>query len=986
MGTTLLLSAASTQSAAIAGTDRSSMVVHHYDSYAAARQNAAQSDFVFPITTITQNGTTHHVVGVPPSAPSELTRLSVSWRNATIPTPPSTGFRGTVSTATEQQFQTSTGKQVSVRVAPYKTDDSIFPHSWYVGTPATVRSLGDTNALLIQTNTANNGGQLSQHGTISPSLFAYFVSGMQGVLHALFAATIAASVLILVVLYNITRMSVRDRLRSIIVIRSTGGTARRLIGIFALRAGLLALVGSVLGYAIGVIAIRAVVNIAIAAGMAISLDPTVTPAVARILFPLLFGVVGIGVLAGVLATWSTVTTPPSQLAQKPGSRETTHANNGRMPSLGFRIHPRLLSWRAVIPTTTTLTVFALLVILSGSLAGVLAPLATTSTGTVTEPGASYPMESRIESQYATALRDHGLEASPEIIIAQVSDGDPYLARGANYTAFAAVSDANLVKGHPPQSSAQAVIGQDLAQTLGVSTGDSLLVGGSTSPAVTQVTVVGVYRAPGMLDDQLIIPLSTAHTLSTKPGIVHFIRTSGGTPNKLLDTQSTDSQSDKIVVSSVTAPNVTVVDQPTNVSFTVQNVGSSKRTHNVTASLGDARQHQTVTLQPGEETTIRMDLSVSQAGNYTLNVGRHSQPVQVYQRPPIVLPITPQQAPPGAQIAVSVQTITEKNVSGATVTIGSTTAVTNDQGLALIQLPQTPGTYELTARKGERTKTTQIRISPDASRRLFADVDVTPNTGSVYTKPKADIRIANPWGQPLARNLSLVTPVQTRNRSVTIPAYNMSTMPITLGTSDSNSKIAPGEYTIKVVSDGNTIASDTYTVVGDERVRSTLAQNAQFSSGSGLGQAVELIFGNFRLLLVGMVALAGLTTIGSTTATFAQVVHARRRAIGIHRATGASQWQLLKILLGDVVRLSIPASIMAILCAFGIVYAMSFTDMLTIFGIQLSVTTDPFILIATGVGAFLLSCLSVSLAVLPFLMAEPTTLQSNSSNTSTPQER
>ncbi|WP_227379086.1 FtsX-like permease family protein [Haladaptatus halobius] len=960
------------------------MVVQHYDSYETARQNAAKSDLVFPITTIKQNGTNHKIVGVPPDAPSELTRLSVSWRNATIPAPPSTGFRGTVSTATEQQFQTSTGKQVSVRVAPYKTDDSIFPHSWYVGTPDTVRSLGETNALLIQINKANEGGKLSQHGTISPSLFAYFLSGMQGVLRVLFAATVAASILILVVLYNITRMSVRDRLRSIIVIRSTGGTARRLIGVFALRAGLLALVGSVLGYAIGVIAIRAVVNIAIAAGMAISLDPTVTPSVARILLPMLSCVVGIGVLAGVLATWSTVMTPPSQLTQK--HRGTSPAEKGQVPLLGVRIHPRLLSWRAVIPTTTTLTVFALLVILSGSLAGVLAPLATTSTGTVTEPGASYPMESRIESQYATALRDKGINASPEIIVAQVSDGNPYLARGANYTAFASVSDAKLVEGHPPQSSAQAVIGQDLAQTLNITTGDSILVGGSTSPAVTEVTIVGVYRAPGMLDDQLIIPLTTAHTLSTKPGVVHFIRTSGGSPNKFVDTQTAGSQSRKVVVSSVTAPNVTVVDQPTNVSFTVQNIGSSKRTHNVTASLGDARHHQSVTLQPGEETTIRTNLSVSQAGNYTLNVGRHSQPVQVYQRPPIVLPITPQQAPPGSQIAVSVQTITEKNVSGATVTIGSATAVTNEQGLALVQLPQTPGTYELTARKDGRTKTTQIRISPDASRRLFADIDVSPNTGSVYTKPEADIRIANPWGQPLTRDISLVTPLQTRNRSVTFPAYNMSTMPITLGASDSNSQIAPGEYTIKVVSNGTTIASDTYTVVGDERVRSTLAQNTQFSSGSGLGQAVELIFGNFRLLLVGMVALAGLTTIGSTTATFAQVVHARRRAIGIHRATGASQWQLLKILLGDVIRLSIPASILAILCALGIVYVMSFTEMLTIFGIQLSVTTDPFILVATGVGAFLLSCLSVSLAVLPFLMAEPTTLQSNSSNTSAPQER
>ncbi|WP_227357496.1 ABC transporter permease [Haladaptatus salinisoli] len=975
VGTTLLLSAAGAQSAALAGNYDNSMVVEHSDSYTKAQQTAANSDLVFPTTTVIRNGEKQYIVGVPANAPTELTQLSVSWRKASIPRPPANGLRGTVSTPTQQQLQTNDGRTLSVPVVPYTSTDSIFPHSWYVANPSTVQSLGDTDALIIRTNVSNSSGWklLPQQGTVSPSLFAYFLGGMQEVLRVLFAATAGAAVLILVVLYNVTKMSVRSRLKTIEVIRSTGGTSRRIIGIFAIRAGTLALVGSLLGYALGVIVTRATVNIAIFLGLSISLEPAVTPSVARILVPMLLSLVAVGVLAGILAAWPTITTPPSQIAQSSGTKQIRDSWLG---SLESRLRPQLLDWRAIIPATTTLTVFAVIVLLSGSLLGVLAPLTTASSGTVTEPGAPYPMASRIESQYATELRDQGLNASPEVIVAQVANGKPYLARGANYTAFAAVSDATLIKGHPPRSKAEAVIGHDLAQTLGIEVGESITLGGSTSPAVTRVTIVGIYRAPGVLDDQLIFPLATAHDLSTKPGVVHFIRTSGGNPD-LQKGQATGAGTQQVITSGVSAPNETIVGEPTPISITLQNIGFQTQTRQVTATLGSATQQRSVTLQPGEETTIRMNLSVNTAGKYTLHAGSYSQPIQVYQQSPLVLPLVPQQAPPGSTVAIPVQTVTGTNVSGATLQIGDTATQTNDRGIALVTLPETPGTYNLTARKGSRSNTTQILITPNASRQLFADVKVIPQKASVYTQPEAKVTVINPWGTKLTRNLSLVTPAQTTTRTVTLQPYNMSTMPVTLGKTDSTDRLAPGDYSVRVVSEGQTLATDSYVILGDDRIGSTLAQDTQYSAGSGIGQAVMRIFGNFKLLLAGMIILAGVTTIGSTTATFAQVVHARRRAVGIHRATGASRWQVLRLLLSDVCRLSIPATIAALLCAFAIVSGMAITGMLTIFGIQLSVTTSLFVIASTGIGALFLSCISAMLAALPFLTTEPTKLQSES---------
>ncbi|WP_266081683.1 FtsX-like permease family protein [Haladaptatus caseinilyticus] len=980
VGTTLLLTAASAQSSAITGGENDSMVVQQYNSYQGAQQDASKNDIVFPTTTIRHNGTEYRVIGIPKNAPSELTKLSVSWKNATVPSPPSTGFQGPVSEPTRQRFHTQSGKRVTKHVAPYTEQDSIFPQTWYVGDAGSVRSLEDSGAFLVHTNQqTKNSQQLPQEGTLSPSLFAYFFGGMQQVLQTLVAATVAAGVLILVVIHNITVMSVRDRLTEIAVIRSTGGSTRRIIGIFALRAGIIALVGSILGYAIGVITIRALVNFAIFAGLSVSLDPTVTVTSTRILLFVVVFLSGAGTLAGAVATRSVVIPPPSQLWKTTSRAPPEHQR--WEPLSRFRLRPQLLPWRTLIPATATLTVFALIVILSSSLVGALTPVATTSTGTVTEPGSPYPMASRIDAQYASELRNQGLSASPEIIVAQVSDGKPYLARGANYSAFASVSDTKLTKGHPPHTEGQAVIGQDLAQTLDKTTGDTIIVGGSTSPAVTQVKIVGVFRAPGILDDQLIIPLPTAHSLSTKPGTVHFIRTAGGTPNQVLNNQesspNSELQQQKMRITSVSAPEEGILKQPIPVSVTIQNIGSTKRTRQVKAAVGDDVQRRSVTLQPGEETQVQMNLSASHSGNQTLEVGRYSQPIRVYKRSPLVLPILPEKAPPGSQVAISIQTIYEKNITGATVTIDGTTTTTNDQGIALVTLPNKPGTYELTARKGERTYSSQIQISRDASRRLFADIKVTPKRGSVYTTPRAIIRVANPWGVKLTRNISLVTPGQTRTQTRTVPAYNLSEKQVTLEKStepESTNQFAPGEYTIRVVSNGTTLASDDYVVIGDKRIQSTLAQNAEFSAGSGLGQAVEMVFGNFKLLLFGMIGLAGLTTIGSTTSTFAQVVHSRRQSIGIYRATGATRRQLLKLLLGDVVRIAIPASVVSMLIALGSVYVLSFSSLMTVFGVQLNVAMNPYMLIGVGAGALILSCIGVIIAVIPFLTVQPTEMQ------------
>ncbi len=996
VGTTLLLVAVNTQTAAISSGFNNSMVVTHYDSMTAANAAATSDDIVLPLaavhrngtTGVHRNGTTGYVVGVPAGTPTVLQKVSVTWREARFPPPPSNAtLAGPVGDLTRQRFVGS-DRTETLSVSPPLAKKSVFPHSWYIAKPATVRSLGTTGAYVVDTTYAPHTGNRLRSGTrgvVTPGLYRYFIAGMQSVVSLLGLVVLGGGVLVLVVVYNVTRMSVRNRLETIEVVRATGGTPRSLLAIFAVRAGLLTAVGIALGYAFGVIVTSAVVNAAVVVGLRISLAPTVSPAVLQIIVPGLAVLLIAGIGAGVLAVRPATTTPPSRLRQEysPVSKPD-RTENRWLKRLRTVVDTTVLRWRAVIPAATILTIFVLVVLIVGSLVGVLSPLATTSSGTITEPGAPYPMASRIDAGYADLLRRQGVMASPEIIVVQVRNGQPYLARGANWRSFAAVSNATLVAGGPPKNKYDAVIGRDLARTLDLGIGDSITLGGASSPAFTQVTITGVFRANGIQDDQLIVPLPTAHDLSTNPGTVQFIRTKGATA-RLSRSQS---NAPDIVVSSVSAPNTAVRGNQVPVRIAVRNVRSAPRTRTLTARLGSVSKSRSVTLSGGEERTVTVNVPASSLGNRTLRVGSYTQSMAVYRHSPLSVPILPSQAPPNETMAVPVRAANGANVSGATVRVGNHTAETGENGLALVRLPSREGTYNLTVEKGNRANTSSIHVVSGATRSPIGTVTISPQDVNSVSHPTASIVLFNPWSRSITRNISFVTPTKTVSREVTLPPHTPVGMTRTVGkrgsysqnsTPDSNDMLSPGNYSVRVVADGRTIGRDSFTVHGDSRTFSTLARNTHYASGSGIGGAVRGVFGNFNLLLLVMVLLAGLTAVGGTTATFAQAVHARRRAVGVYRATGANRLQLVRILLADACRLSIPAIVIAVVAALLTIRLLAIVGLFTVFGVRLSPRIPlPILLLAVG-SALVLMGLSVLIAAIPYLVAEPTTVQRGTSN-------
>ncbi|PSP62986.1 ABC transporter permease [Halobacteriales archaeon QH_8_64_26] len=989
VGSGLLLIAVGAQTSTIASEFTTSTTATYYDSYGSARAQSSPDALVFPTANVTltdADGGTHteRLLGVPPDTPPSIEDVSVPWQRAQLPPTPDSGVRGPVDRTTQATIDGRAGT-LETALSPHPTNGSVFPERWYVANVSTVEQVGLTGALVLDTE-SNAGGDtvVPRRGTAILAALVFFLAGMNQLLGVLALATVGGAVLVLVVVYNVVRMTVRDRMDLIKVIRATGGTPRGVLGVFGLRAGLLVTAGTALGYAIGVIVTNAIVNVAIYAGLPISITPTVTRSFVRLFGPALLGFVAVGILAGTLAARPATTTSPARFSTTPGRRRSS--TDGSSPGrLRAALGPRLLDTRALVPTAMTLAVFALVVILATSLVGALAPLAGASGGTVTEAGAPHIVASSVDAGYAPVIRSRGIDASPEILLMQAADGEPFLVRGANYTAFAGLSETTLRRGYRPRAPDQAVIGRDLARTLDIGVGDRLTLGGSTSPSVSRVQVVGVFDAPGIYDDELLVPLETAYGLSNKPGVVQFIRTSRAT-----DSLGRESANGSVTVTSVAVESPVVTGKAVPVRIQLQNLGEERRTHRLEVELGTETRVRDVSLPPGKTRTISVPFRPTEPGDRTLRVGSFERPISVVPRNALSLPAVPDAGPPGETMLVAVRTVDNRSVPGATVTLGEQTARTGPRGVARVELPSEAGTYTLSARKGDRPIAEErIEVAPGVRRQFVADLRVTPETASVLARPTANVTLANPWGESLTREVTVTSPTRTMVRNVTLGPGELTTAEESVvGDVSSDQRASPGTYTVRVLTNGEPLASTEYTIQGDDRLFAALASSGSYSGGTGIGRAVESLFGNLQLLLVAMVALAALTTIGSTTATFAQAVHARRQAIGVHRATGATYGQLLRTVLLDALRLSIPATAIALLVAFGIGFALEATGALVLFGIRLSASPSLTVLLVTVLGALVLSSLSAVLATIPFLLAPPTTLlaDSDAGPTQTPGEK
>lgn len=798
----------------------------------------------------------------------------------------------------------------------HATGSSILPDPWLHSNQSLPQALGGVDRYWLTSTDA----VVPHRGVPDRGVLAFFVAVTTQLRTILLTVAAGGTVLVGVAVYSVARMTVRDRRATIAVYRATGGTGRHVATLLTGRAFLLTVVGTLAGYAGGVIVPNAAINLAVYLGHPVTLAAELSPAVLTTLAPMYALVLAGGTAAGYLAVRPIATNPPAQAP-----------TTGTWPPTRFS--PRLLDARAFVPTAATLATFIAFVVVLLAVAAVLAPLLGTGTATITEPGASHPLASTVPRGYATVLQADGIDASPELLAFAVRNGTPFLARGVDYPAYTSVTPTRLVAGHAPCNRSDAVIGVDLGHTLDLAVGDTITLGGSTAPAFTRVTIVGTYRAPGLQDDQLLLTLATARHLTDKPpGTVHLVRT---------DALPTTRRTPTVV--EVTVPRTVVAGTHPTASVTILNPTGDRVTESVTVTADDDQRRRTVSIPAYAQRRVTVPIPVSTIGTHAVTVA--GDPHTVVVQPPDALTIDtlPTRAPPESTPLITVATVGGDPVADATVHLANTTVTTGADGRARLPLPE-PGEYTVRVTKGDRETTTTITVTDAADRSLQATITVTPADPSPLDVIEATVRVTNPWNHAITTALTVTGADVTRTTNRTLAPGESTRLSMDLG------HLAPGTYRLTVHRGDATLTTRSIRVGGNRRLATALATAGLATPGSGLGHAAQALVGNVEVLVAILLALGAVMAIGSTSAALVQSVHAHRTTIGIYRATGLPPTRLRAILLADVLTVGLPATGAAVLLAHVGLWALHAAGVLTIMGVRLQAGLTPRTTVVAGLAA------------------------------------
>jgi len=926
--TVILVTALSAQTTAIAADFDSPGVVERVSD-----GEREQATVYLPTTRAEVDGQPRVFVGADDTAAATIRdRTGVQ-----LPGPPAEG--ASLGTATDRH-EITVGEGAEARVvsvAPGQNGRTVLPHDWYVTNGDTVEELGAAGGYVIrESETGENTG-----GTPLVGALPFFVTATGGLRELLLATAVGVGVLTGGIVFSVTRMTVRDRQRTIRVVRATGGTGRSVLVVLMARVGLVVGVGIALGYAFGVIGTNAVVNLAVYAGLPTSLTTTVTRTAAATLLSGYGVVFAIGLLAGAVATLPTVRAPPARVGHDDGG--TT------VPFLGA---PEILEWRVLWPSTSALTVFVAAVFVLAAVMGSLGPLVSSSGQTITEPGAVHAVSSSVPEAYAGVFEADGVAASPEILGFTVLRGEATLVRGVQYVRFMSVSDADLVAGHQPDGRHEAVIGADLADALDVDVGDNLTVGGSTTPAVTSVVIVGEYDAPGYHDDQLLVSLPTArHLTEQAPGTVHFVR--------LSETVPTD---DSVRVVNVDAPGQVGAGSPVSITATIVNPGDTTETVEVPARFGDEETTLSATVPASGTTTVNWTPQAGATGTQEVTVGDVSRTVEVRSPDTVSVSGLPERVPPNQTVSLRVRDLNGTPVN-ATIEYEGREVRTGSDGIARVSFAES-GEQTLTVRHDTARTRVNVTVTPDAPRALNYRWDA-PSSATPLTQLTPALVVDNPWNETVTETVTLTGPGTTRTVTVEVEPGETRRIPLDLG------RLSPGSYDLEASTDGEQVAGGAFEVRGDERLASALAARSDTSGGgTGIGQAIATVFGNVQVVLGVVLAFAAAMSVAGTAAAFSYDVRANRHTIGVYRATGATQWRVLRLLVGDATRIGVVAALFALVLGALGVGALAELGVFRLFGVSVTPQFTLGLLALTALGCLCLTIAGTILAAVPTLRASP----------------
>jgi len=592
---------------------------------------------------------------------------------------------------------------------------------------------------------------------------------------------------------------------------------------------------------------------------------------------------------------------------------------------------------------------------------------------ISSPGAPTVFSSSVD----VGLVDFLPAASPEIFAFSSYDGVPFVIRGVDWK-FLELTDRKFITMSRDQNGTklardQAVIGSGLRDRLGLVPPCALPVMGSYQSKFEVVDVIGWFESSSSLDDELIVNLDMARSLSgmssDKVSIVRLTSVSSEVRDLLMPTGPRFA-----IYDFASSRSRVVVGEDFELEVSLKNWGTKRGSVNLSIFDDQAGEvaifRENIALDAGDEIRFSHPYSFDQIGIRDFSVSidgkdpqRLTLRVEFASRYLVVW--GPSAVALGSTFEVTVTDYAQYPVAGARVEFLNQTVYTNAAGTAVLNASEL-GTRQMIAylqgyeAGGASFVVYDGSTYPNEFKPVIALLEVVPNDFKETEAAQVCLMVENDGQQAGVFVGTIILDGSARIAEVSIPLEPGESKVVfyPLG------RVSPGHHIVKIGVSGGSFdvypwyAGESDMIMMAVRYGGTL--KISFAKAIPIVQAAKLSQGDVEVALISIGGISGTLAALSMISIFSKEIHEGRDKLGILRTIGASRSVIRRMVVRQSLAFSFPAALTGIALGLGVSGILLRSKWLMIFGHSLrydvGASVAPWILIGT-----LVICLASSLA-------------------------
>ena len=589
---------------------------------------------------------------------------------------------------------------------------------------------------------------------------------------------------------------------------------------------------------------------------------------------------------------------------------------------------------------------------------------------ISSPGAATVFSSSVDEELAHAIDSSVQHASPEVFAFSSRDGVPFVVRGVDLEMLEGTGPAFLSlersDGETGLDGCSALIGARLKERLSLDPPSNISITSSYSSSFHVVRVVGWFESRSALDDELLVSLDLARSLSgMADGKVSIIRVGGADP--ALQEILMPSGPEFAVYDLRASVAQTVSGEQFSVEVTVKNWGTESGRVNLTVTEEFAGEENSVwaqelRLNASQELRLSRQVTLTQEGPHTINatVGgqeKSSQTVTISIVHPYLVIDCPVVVGINTTFNLTVADYAGNLIEGAEVRFAGQVLLTDDLGRVSFSALTLGDDVPVTASfPGFSNRTANVTV---------VDFDTYPNEF-----------------KPMVMSFGFVPYSMEFNEKE----------PGTISVTVWNDGRLPGNFVASIILDGGEVfarlnislgpgdwGQASYTLAGidpgqhslslDDQVRQFTVQpwyaddedlvllavrygGAAHLSSVGsipIAQAAKISQGDIEVALLSIGAISATLAALSVTSIFSKEVHENRSKLGVLRTIGASHQAVRKLVVRQSLVYSVPGALAGAVLGLAVALLMMRWGVLWMFGHALTFDMDAQVVLAILVG-------------------------------------